>query len=174
MYLTSIMSRKRHFLSNAYEYFNTLTVVFYLMVGIPLVFFILIYLHYEKAGGLHATESMQFLPHLLLPLGLLASVYFAYSVYKSQLRQRQASTFKEKLKTFHEAALYKYALLSLANFLAVIGMYLTGEQLFAGLYAIALVVFSLNRPTHRRIAKDMRLSKEEQQWLRSDKNFNEL
>lgn len=161
-------------MSNTYEYFNTLTLVFYLMVGIPLLFFVLVYLQYEEAGGLHPTESMELLPHVILPAAVLLSLYFAYTIYKKQLRQRQPATFKEKLRTFHEVSLYKYGLLSLANFLAVLGMYFAGEQVFAGLYAIALVVFSLNRPTHHRISKDMQLSKDEQQWLRSDKNFDEL
>ncbi|MEK6481602.1 hypothetical protein WJR50_28925 [Catalinimonas sp. 4WD22] len=168
------MSRKRHFLSNAYEYFNTLTLVFYLMVGIPLIFFVLVYLQYEEQGGLKATESMQILPHIIIPLATIASIYFAYKLYNQKLYQQQPARFQEKLKTFHEVSLYKYGLLSLANFLPVIGMYFTGEQLFAGLYAIALVVFSLNRPTHQRISKDMKLSDEEKQWLRSDKNFDEL
>ncbi|MDF9795134.1 ammonia channel protein AmtB [Catalinimonas alkaloidigena] len=168
------MSRKRHFLSNAYEYFNTLTLVFYLMVGIPLVFFVLVYLSYEEQGGLRATENLQILTHIIIPLATVASIYFAYSVYKLKLRQHQAVRFQEKLKAFHEVSLYKYGLLSLANFLPVISMYYTGEQVFAGLYAIALVVFSLNRPTHQRISKDMKLSEEENQWLRSDKNFDEL
>ncbi|WPP49410.1 hypothetical protein [Catalinimonas niigatensis] len=161
-------------MSNSYEYFNTLTLVFYLMVGMPLIFFVLIYLQYEEVGGLKPTESIMWLPHIVLPVGVLICLYFAYSLYAKQLRQRQASAFREKLRAFHEASLYKYGLLSLANFLAIIGMYFMGEQIFAGLYAIALVVFSLNRPTHHRITKDMQLSKEEQQWLRSDKNFDEL
>lgn len=168
------MSKKKHFLSNSYEYFNTLTLVFYLMVGMPLIFFVLIYLQYEEVGGLQPTENIAWLPHILLPAGVLMSVYFAYSLYKKQLHQRQASTFQEKLRAFHEASLYKYGMLSLSNFLAIIGMYFMGEQIFAGLYAISLVVFSLNRPTHHRITKDMQLSKDEQQWLRSDKNFDEL
>lgn len=174
VFLTSFMPKKRHFLSNTYEYYNTLTLVFYLMVGMPLLFFVFIYLQYEKVGGLSATESIQVLPHIVLPAVIMMSLYFAYAIYKKQLRQRQPSAFKEKLRTFHEVSLYKYALLSLANFLAVIGIYFTGEQVFAGLYAIALVVFSLNRPTHHRISKDMQLSKEEQQWLSSDTNFDEL
>jgi len=148
--------------------------VFYLMVGIPLIFFVLIYLQYEGQGGLQATQRMEILLHIVLPISIVACLYFAYNIYKKELQKRQPQKFQEKLRTFYEVSLYKYALLSLANFLAVVGMYFSGEQLFAGLYAITLVVFSLNRPTHQRIVKDVKLTEEEEEWLRSDKNFDEL
>jgi hypothetical protein len=168
------MPRKKHFLSNAYEYFNTLTMVFYLMVGVPLLFFVVLYLQYQEAGGLQVTESWQFLPHVLIPAATVISIFLAYRVYKNKIFQREPKTFRKKLRTFHEISLYKYGLLDLANFLPVIGMYLTGEQVFAGLYAVTLVVFSLNRPTHKRISKDMELTQQEQQWLNSDRDFDEL
>jgi len=168
------MPKKRHFLSNAYEYFNTLTLVFYLMVGIQLLFFVVVYLQYQAAGGLTATENWQLLPHVLLPAATVVSILLAYRVYRNQIEARDPSTFKEKLRTFHECSVYKYGLLDLANFLPVLGMYLTGEQIFAGLYAIALVVFSLNRPTISRITKDMQLTKQEQTWLTSNQDFDEL
>lgn len=168
------MSSKRHYLSNAYEYFNTLTMVFYLMVSIPLVFFVLVYLQYEEQGGLGVADGFYILPHLVLPLVIAASIYLAYKFYNQKLEARQAEQFREKLKAFHQLSLYKYGFLSLANFLAVIGLYFTGEQLYAGIYAIALVFFSFHRPTHQRVSKDLKLSDEEQDLLRSDKNFDEL
>ena len=168
------MPGKKHFLSNAYEYFNTLTMVFYLMVGIPLIFFVILYLQYQESGGLRVTQNWQFIAHVLIPAATVAAIVFAYRVYKTELNARNPRTFKEKLRTFHEVSLYKYGLLGLANFLPVLGMYLAGEQIFAGLYAIALVVFSLNRPTFKRITKDVELSQQEQQWLNSDRDFDEL
>jgi hypothetical protein len=168
------MPRKKHFLSNAYEYFNTLTMVFYLMVGIPLLFFVILYLQYQEAGGLQVTDNWELIPHVLIPAATVASIVMAYRLYKNTLTQRSPKAFREKLRTFHEVSIYKYGLLDLANFLPVLGMYLTGEQIFAGLYAVTLVVFSLNRPTHSRISKDMDLSQQEQQWLRSDRDFDEL
>lgn len=169
------MPRKKHFLSNAYEYFNTLTLVFYLMVGIPLMFFVILYLQYQEAsGGLQVTENWQLIPHVLIPAATVAIIVLSYRVYKNAISQRSPDTFREKLRTFHEVSLYKYGLLSLSNFLPVLGMYLTGEQIFAGLYAVALVVFSLNRPTLTRITKDVSLTQQEQQWLKSDRDFDEL
>lgn len=168
------MPGKKHFLSNAYEYFNTLTMVFYLMVGMPLLFFVILYLQFQEEGGLKVTENWQFIPHVLIPAATIASIVMAYRLYKNQIIEREPKTFKAKLRTFHEASLYKYGLLDLSNFLPVIGMYLTGEQIFSGLYAIALVVFSLNRPTARRISKDVELTKQEEQWLNSDRDFDEL
>jgi len=168
------MPGKKHFLSNAYEYFNTLTMVFYLMVGIPLLFFVVIYLQFQEAGGLQPTQNWNFLAHVIIPAATVISIVLAYRIYKKQIHERGPSTFKAKLRTFHEVSIYKYGLLDLSNFLPVLGMYLTGEQIFAGLYAVALVVFSLNRPTLRRISQDMKLSEQEKQWLSSDKNFDEL
>ncbi len=168
------MPGKKHFLSNAYEYFNTLTMVFYLMVGIPLLFFVILYLQYQETGGLKVTQNWQFLPHVIIPTATLASVVLAYRLYKKKINEYAPDTFRQKLRIFHEVSIYKYGLLDLSSFLPVLGMYLTGEQIFAGLYAIALVVFSLNRPTVSRITKDMGLSKQEQQWLNSDRDFDEL
>ncbi|MFP4090698.1 MAG: hypothetical protein ACLFUB_18445 [Cyclobacteriaceae bacterium] len=169
------MAPKRHFLSNAYEYFNTLTMVFYLMVSVPLLFFIIVYLSYQEEGGLQPTQRMNVVEHVLLPAAIIISLVMPFVMYRRQLQARRPMDgFRAKLRTFHQLSFYRYGWLTLANFLAVLGMYYTGEQLFAGLYAIALVVFSLHRPTASRIIKDTKLNEQEKEWLRSDKNFDEL
>ena len=168
------MPGKKHFLSNAYEYFNTLTMVFYLVVSIPLLAFVVVYLQFQDGGGLQPNPSWQLVPHFIVPAVAIGSIVMAYRFYKNKIIAEAPATFRDKLRTFHQASLYKYALLGLSNLLPVLSMYVTGEQVFAGMYAIALVVFSLNRPTIRRITDDMQLTKQEQEWLSSDKNFNDL
>jgi hypothetical protein len=168
------MASKRHFLSNSYEYFNTLILIYYFMVGVPLLFFVLVFLRYQEAGGLQPTQSMNLIQHVLLPAAAVICLIMPSLQYRKQLKAERPGGFKAKLKLFHQLALYRYAWLTVANFLAVVGMYFTGEQVFAGLYAVALVVFSLHRPTANRITRDMKLNEQEKEWLKSDQDFDEL
>ncbi len=165
------MAQKKHYLDNAVEYFHTLHQAFYLSVSVPLILFCVVYLRLRGAEALK--EGINFSGwHLAIIIGMVGGSWWAYRAYRQRFAQYDASApFRERLRFFHRAAWIKYAWLAAVNLLPVIGLYATGESLFLALYAVALVIFSLNRPTQKRVAQDLRLSDTEEKRLEGDQSF---
>lgn len=170
------MFNRKKILNNLSEYLNVLNIIFYLTVGIPLILFCIVYLKFQGQGGLLPTtaENFYFLLHVFIPVLIVITIIFAYAYYRKQLKQKHLKvSLTEKLLFFYQISVNKYIILCIANMLAVVGLYLSGEQFFAALYAITLVVFSFSRPTPLRIIKDLKLNKDEQKKLIHSQNLNE-
>ena len=159
------------FLKNAYEYFQTLNQVFYFVIAVPLVLFCLTYLQWMERGGLSDQVRFTWF-HALIVLATAAFLWLAYYLYRKKIRDVAPSeAFQQKLYRFHRSAWTKYLLLAAGNLVPIVGLYLTGEQLFVGLYAIALVIFSVNRPTLRRVIDDLCLNDDEKKRLTDEQDF---
>jgi hypothetical protein len=166
------MAKQPRFLSNSAEYFHTLHLVFYLMVSVPLLLFCVVYLRRMGRGGL--AEGFTFgAVHGVVLAGMLLSGWLAYTAYRKRFdRYDPAQPFPQRLRFFHQAAWLKYGWLALVNLLPVAGLYLTGEQFFVALYAVALVLFSINRPTLKRVSTDLKLTPAEQERLAGDQDLD--
>ena len=166
------MAKQPRFLSNSAEYFHTLHLVFYLMVSVPLVLFCVVYLRRMGQGGL--AEGFTFgAVHGAVLVGMLLSGWLAYVTYRKRFdRYDPAPPLQERLRFFHQAAWLKYVWLAVANLLPLVGLYLTGEQFFVALYAVALVLFSINRPTLKRVSTDLKLTVAEQERLAGDQDLD--
>ena len=163
----------KKYLQNAYDYFHILNIVFYILIALPLVGFCYAYLQYEAQGGLLPTEQFSIV-HIAIILGTVLSLAFAFWWYRRSMQQVDNEwPFQQKLQFFYHRIREKYALFMVANSLAALGLYLTGEQLFAAVYTIALIAFSIHRPTPRRVVNDLQLSKSEQNRLISNQPYNQ-
>lgn len=170
------MFDKKQLLKNTTEYLNTLNIIFYLIVGVPLALFCVLYLKFEGQGGLQQTsrDTFNLFLHVIIPLLTVACIAGAYIYYRKSRRQVKPETsLGDKLLFFYRISIIQYGILFAANILPVIGLYLSGEQIFPALYAIALVAFSINRPTLHRIIKALRLNKEERHNLIHNQDLNE-
>ena len=165
------MPEKKHFLDNSAEYFHTLHLVFYVMVSVPLILFCVVYLRWMEQGGLSANLLFNEL-HIAITLGVILAGGMAYYRYRQRFQYYDPTvSFRRRLRFFHRAAWLKYLWLGFANLLPVVGLYLIGEQFFVGLYAVALVLFSINRPTLRRVVNDLQLNEVERNRLAGDQDF---
>lgn len=157
-------------LQNIRKYFDRINLIFYFIVSIPLLLFAIVYLNYEEAGGLRntTTESFNILTHVLIPLLAIASMVGSWLYYKKELKAKVSSSgLSEKLNLFYSTLINRYLILMAGTLLAVLGLYVTGEQLFAALYTVMLVASSLIRPTPARLIRDFKLSKEDEKALRA-------
>ncbi|WKN41472.1 hypothetical protein [Tunicatimonas pelagia] len=163
----------KKYLQNAYEYFHRLNVTFYLLIAGPLVGFCYAYLQQEAAGGLQPTVYLSWV-HLALMIGAALVILLGYRNYQRALQTIDTDwSFQEKLAFFYHKSRELHLYFMLSNALAALGLYLTGEHLFAGVYAIVLVVFSLFRPTPRRIVRDLKLTKAEKEKLVGGQDYGE-
>lgn len=167
------MFSSKKYLQNAYDYFHILNIVFYILIALPLVGFCYAYLQYEAQGGLLPTEQFSIV-HITIILGTGLSLAFAFWWYRRSLQLVDPDwPFQQKLEFFYHRIREKYALFMVANSLGALGLYLTGEQLFAAVYTVALVAFSIHRPTPRRVMDDLQLSKPERNLLVSDQPYGQ-
>ena len=168
-----MLDLSKKYLQSAYEYFHRLNITYYLLIAGPLVGFCYAYLQHEGAGGLQSTVYLSWL-HIVLIVGAALVIFLGYRNYQQALQTVDLDwPFQQKLAFFYYKSRELYGYYMVSNAFAALGMYLTGEQLFAGVYAIVLVVFSLFRPTPRRIIRDLKFTKAEEEKLVGGQDYGE-
>lgn len=142
---------------------NSMNIIFYLAVCIPLLFFILIFLELQERGGISPSfEKVDEFWHLVIAgITVLLSLP-GYFIYKQKMKGVVVGApLSEKLNAFKEAAIIKYLFLFSGGCLANLFLYYFSEQIFLMAFAVLLVMFSIDRPTVYRMKKDIPLSNEE-------------
>ena len=129
-------------------------------MAIPLLAFVVLYLQIHngeiepivKANSL-ATALRYSLPFLVMLTAGLAFISYRRNLVSS-INQH---SLHEKLVHFYKASLVKFVFLEVASIIAVLGLFLTAEDVYIVLYVVVLMLFSINRPTIHRIARDLKL-----------------
>jgi hypothetical protein len=168
------MTKRKKFLQNPQEYFNTLNLIYYFMVAGPLCVFTYFYLnfaHHKSIRSVFPEHPDPFITYFM-PLGTILFITLSYLVYGKLLKNISTDfSLKDKLNLFAKYATVKYALLEAGSFLIVAGFALSKLKFYIVLYVLSLLVFSLHRPTQHRVSKDLKLNKEEREKLWSDQDF---
>lgn len=158
--------------------FQRLSSLFYLMVGLHLVAFSWVYLNlkfwtprffFQSPEG--AVAGHVAIVGLAIVLGVLAVVRYRqrYGEMTTLAEEREGmKALEKKVQLFYEASLRKYIFFTAATLLLVLGFYLSLNEFYVPLYAIALILFSINQPTAERIGRDMQLTKEEREMLKEE------
>lgn len=145
------------------DYFNMLNMIYYVLVGIPLVLFLIIYLNHKDIlsdNGFLGTGQI----YLKLALTLLVPVEVVTGelIFKNRMKRDFTQCFLEtKLHHYFQASLIRYAAYFVASIIAIIALYFFLAGILVGLYMIILFSFSLIRPTKKRIINIGIFTKEE-------------
>jgi hypothetical protein len=154
------------------NFFHRLNIIFYSLLGISMVAFVLLYLGMKRDGLLKNTFNLQTSESLMLTLPFLCvlTVPLAYVFYFMVLKKaRNLSTLKEKLDGFKHAAITQYLVLFIGGALTVFLLKSFQEAVFAGVYCVIFFVFTVNRPSPEKIAKALKLKKEDFQLLNENR-----
>lgn len=146
--------------NNVKEYYNKFNLIFHLLIAVPLLGFVVLYLEIH-AGRLEPVLNNPFLVNVLRYFFLfiiiltagLAFIYFLKHIEDA----RKEMGLKNKLRHYFSIGITKYAFLEASTTVSVIGLWLTNENIYAVLYIIVLMIFSVNRPTVYRISRDLKL-----------------
>jgi len=144
---------------NGKMYLQKLQTTAYLSLGIPLLFFIYIYLE-SSVDQLTETIPSEYHLSILIPILILsiAFLYWSHKKYKYNIEQSFTKTeLKEKLKLYQIASNTRFLVYGACAIMICIGFYLTNYQPFAALYGIMLVLFSINNPNTRKIVGELKL-----------------
>ncbi len=169
------MSKQKNFLQNPQQYFNTLNLIYYFMVAGPMALFTFFYLRFAQQDIIKNAfpDDPDPLIIYVIPLGTIALVVLAYTLHRRLMAQLDLSLpLLEKLRFFAKKVIVKYAFLEMASFVIVAGFALSQQKFYIVLYVITLVVFSLHRPTQRRVSRELKLNEEEKEKLWREQDFD--
>ncbi len=144
---------------NGKEYIRKLINIAYLGIGIPLLFFIWVYLE-STAETLNPIvheeyKMIVFIPVFIFSILLIVWGHKKYNIILSEARERDP--LSEKLKQYQQGTIIRFITYSISSLLISIGFFLTDFQVFAALFGIMIVLFSINNPNARKVVKDLKL-----------------
>ena len=150
-----------------YHRFNT---IFHGIIALSLLPFAFVFLETQRAFPDAALVKAE----LILPMEIIiaiismGSAFYAWR-YQKHIQESIAVdlSIKQRLVVYLKHKLIQYGILELASLAALVGLYLTKEQFFSGIYVVVLFVFSLGRPTYDLVVKELRFTKEEEVKLKA-------
>lgn len=161
--------------NNTKEYLRGLINLAYMHVGLPLLLFAWIYLE-STSGQLsgYLGKVMSLVVFFFCLLITFVSVYIGQQYFNRSIKlAKQQTTLREKLAVYRQAVSTKFFSFSIPSLLVAIGLFLTDNDLFAILFAILIVLFSINNPSARKIAKELGLKDPEREIVLKGIDFPE-
>ncbi|UZD24334.1 hypothetical protein [Algoriphagus halophytocola] len=96
-------------------------------------------------------------------IGLLVSQFL---LFRKRIKgSQQAPEFILKMQAFSQAVKERYFLLFLVSMLSALGLLFFGSAIFNLIFAVALLFFSLGKPSPLRIQKLLKISDEEKELV---------
>lgn len=136
-----------------------------MLVALPV--FGIIYLFYESGKKLmDVPEIPEFLVWLLASICVVGLI-LQYLRFGQKIKLTFVKDeLLEKVKIYSQATNQRYLILLLASLVSSLGLLLSKNPVFTLFFAIVLVFFSLAKPTPDRMARLMKLKKEDRELIR--------
>ncbi len=137
-----------------------------MLMALPI--FGIIYLFFESGKKLVEVPEIPDYLIWLLALVCAAGLTFQYFRFSQKIKLTfQKNELVEKVKIYCQATNQRYLILFVVSLISSIGLLLSRNPIFTLSFAIALVFFSVAKPTPDRMARLMKLKKEEKELIRS-------
>lgn len=143
------------------QYFNKLQSALFLLLLGPLFIFIILHL-YVNETPLSPRIEYFIVICLAVALGWLTAIIRFNKKIKSV---RNAQGLGAKLDKYFRITIVRFAFLSLASLLTALGFYLSGSDVFTGLYLVGLILSALVWPTSAKVSRDLRLRGDEREMV---------
>jgi hypothetical protein len=148
-------------------YLQKLQTFAYLCLGVPLLFFIYIYLE-SSVDRLEPVFDPGYNWYIFIPTFSLALflIFFGGSRYNSarEMAMNQAN-FKDKLKVYQNASNTRFLFYGISTSFITLGFYFTNFKPFAVMFGFMIVLFSINNPSARKIVGALKLKDEEKKII---------
>ncbi len=148
---------------NSKEYIRKLINIAYLSIGIPLLFFIYVYLESTSESLVPMIEQeyqlMFFIPIFIINLALI--IWGQKKINLKIAEAKSMNHLSKKLAQYQKGTTQRFVSYSISSMLISIGFFLTDFQVFAALFGIMIVLFSINNPNARKTVIDLQLKDDE-------------
>jgi|GEM_PF-4346480 len=155
--------------TNSVTYLNQLRGLFYVMVGIPLTLFIIVFLLYrsntfEPIVPTFPQNMVMILSVALVIAGTLAFLYY----FKNLPSAKKGANLRAKLTVYYKICYVQFALLSLISVADLVLYFLSGHKLFAAVYILLLIMLALNNPSYYNVVGNLKLLKDEREIMKKN------
>ncbi len=151
------------------EFVNHVRMIFYGMVGTPLVGFIFLYFYYRENDLHNYGQDISLFWLAILPVIILSIAAFAYLQYGKRLKEaRPLTRMRERLHVVFQGTMEKFILLELATLIVIAAYYVNHHILYAGLYMVMLILFAMSNPTIFSLINDLRLPRDQAAAMRQN------
>lgn len=151
-------------LRKIYQRTERLTLII-LIISLPI--FGMVYLYHNSGSITKDLPELSGFPNgflMTFSVTLLVGQYLAFHV---NIKKTFAQTeLLEKVKIYAKATTQRFLFLFLVSICSTVGLLFSGNPFFIVLFALALVFFSLAKPSPDRIARLLKLKKEDRELLR--------
>ncbi len=137
-----------------------------ILLALPV--FGVIYLFYDSGNQL---VNLPGIPNFLIwamSLLCIAVLIIQYILFDKKIKLTfEKDALVDKVKIYGQATIQRYLILLLVSIITSVGLLLSKNPVFTLFFAIALVFFSLAKPTPDRMARLMKLKKDEKELIRT-------
>ena len=152
------------------EFHHQINMIYHVVIAISLIPFALVFLGIDSGKTKEPNVAAGYewgALLILLPLATLPC-YFVWKDVRNRLRKiNSKSGIKERLQKYLGLQTRRYLLLELSALVSLLGLWLTTNYLFVITYLLALVQFSLLRPSQDKVIRDLQFNKEDREKLRA-------
>lgn len=152
---------------NGKEYIRKLINIAYLSIGIPLLFFIWVYLE-STAETLIPIIDQKYKISVFVSVFIISLILIvlAHNKYKVHLREaRSRNLLSDKLIIYQKGTTVRFVSYSISSLIISIGFFLTDFQPFAAFFGIMIVLFSINNPNARKIVFELQLKDDDKEIM---------
>lgn len=136
-----------------------------LIISLPI--FGMVYLYHNSGSITKGLPELSGFPNGFLMTFSVALLFGQYWAFHVNIKKTFAQTeLLEKVKIYAKATSQRFLFLFLVSICSTIGLLFSGNPFFIVLFALALVFFSLAKPSPDRIARLLKLKKEDRELLR--------
>ncbi len=159
--------------SNSKQYQQSLITIAYLCAGLPLLLFGWLFL--EVSHGNVEPKVGEVRLYFGITVAFMLLIVFVGIHFFRQLnaKARSQEVLTDKLAVYRNAVLLRMLSYAAASLVVIAAMYVTAEEFFSALYAIMIVLFSINNPSLPGIAKDLKLTGTQRSDFLKNREFGE-
>ena len=148
--------------------------VIYILIGIPLIVFVILYLNLIRNKVYEGLLSEEFtlVVKIVFTLLIIGDVIYAYVLFNKKLKGARAKDdLKIKLEKYYHAVVLKFSIMEAAVLLSLIGLLLTADNLFTGIFVAFVFIYSINSPNIYKVMRELRLDKESRKSMLEKDHF---
>lgn len=152
------MAKAENKYNNWEKFYQKLNIIFHGIIASSLIPFAWVFLETQgefAEGPLVAGTSAMVIKVLLVIASAGILGYSRIFRQKAYAKSAEEPRMEEKLNAYLSVKIKHYAILESAAIIALLGLYLTKDQLFSFVYVLVLFMFSLERPAFDRVAREI-------------------
>ena len=143
------------------QYFNRMQSALFILLIVPLLVFATVYV---LVSGMPPDPRMEY--YVIISAAVSLDWIMATLIFNKKIKSvRNEQGLGVKLDKYFRLTIVRYTMLSSANLLLALGLYLSRMDVFTALYVAGLVLAGLLWPTSRRVSGDLKLRGDEREMV---------